>query len=48
MSSHLDSTYSWMRLAVSVAAGTVASVGMWAIILVMPQIQAEFGVDRGG
>ncbi len=48
MSSHLDSSYSWIRLAVSVAAGTVASVGMWAIILVMPQIQAEFGVDRGG
>jgi MFS family permease len=46
--SHLDSAYSWRRLGVSMVISTVASVGMWAIILVLPKIQAEFGVDRGG
>jgi MFS family permease len=43
----LDGPYSWLRLAVSVLAGTVVSVGMWAVILVLPEVQAEFGVGRG-
>jgi MFS family permease len=42
-----DSSYSWIRLAISMAAGTVACVGQWVIVLVMPQIQTEFGLDRG-
>jgi MFS family permease len=45
--SHYDSSYSWLRLVLSMAAGTVASVGQWAIILVLPQLQAEFALDRG-
>jgi MFS family permease len=44
---YLDSRYSWMRLAVSLAAATVASVGMWSVVLVLPHVQAEFGVGRG-
>jgi len=43
----LDGPYSWIRLAVSVVAGTILSVGMWAVILVLPQVQAEFGIGRG-
>ncbi|HMQ94445.1 MFS transporter, partial [Amaricoccus sp.] len=43
---HLDGRYAWLRLAVSVLAATVASVGMWAVILVLPAVQAEFGVGR--
>src|SRR5690554_3901108 len=43
----LDGPYSWFRLAVSVLAGTVVSVGMWSVVLVLPQVQAEFGVGRG-
>ena len=43
----LDGPYSWFRLAVSVLAGTVVSVGMWSVVLVLPQVQAEFGVSRG-
>ncbi len=43
-----DGAYSWLRLAISVTAGIVASVGMWAGILVLPQIQAEFATGRGG
>jgi MFS family permease len=44
----LDSAYSWRRLCVSMLIATVGSVGMWAITLVLPNIQTEFGVDRGG
>ncbi|MEQ8900303.1 MAG: MFS transporter [Roseovarius sp.] len=42
----LDSRYSWTRLAISLAIAMVGNVGMWSIIVVMPAIQAEFGVDR--
>jgi MFS family permease len=45
---HLDSPYSFARLGLSMAAGTLTSVGMWAIVLVLPQIEKEFGVDRAG
>ncbi len=44
---YLDGRTSWMRLAVSVLVATVASVGMWAVILVLPAVQTEFGVGRG-
>lgn len=43
-----DGAYSWLRLAISVTVGIIASVGMWAGILVLPQIQAEFATGRGG
>ncbi len=42
----LDSRYSWTRLAVTLAIAVVCNVGMWACILVMPTVQAEFGVSR--
>lgn len=42
----LDSRYAWTRLAISLAIATVGNVGMWAIIVVMPAVQADFGVDR--
>jgi MFS family permease len=41
-----DSRYSWMRLIVTLAIGTVANVGMWAIIVIMPAVEAEFGIGR--
>ncbi len=37
-----------MRLGISLAIGVVGNVGMWAIILILPAVQAEFGVDRAG
>jgi MFS family permease len=43
---HLDSRYSWSRLAVSVLIATIGNVGMWAVVVVLPAVQAEFGVDR--
>ena len=42
-----DSRYSWVRLLITLAISTVGNVGMWAIIVVMPAVQAEFGVERG-
>jgi MFS family permease len=42
----LDSRASWMRLALSLAVSLVGNVGMWAIIVILPAVQAEFGTDR--
>jgi MFS family permease len=44
--SGIDSSYAWVRLAASVALGTVGGVGMWAMPVVLPSVQAEFGVTR--
>lgn len=43
----LDGPYSWFRLVISLIAGTVVSIGMWSVVLVLPQVQEEFGVGRG-
>ena len=43
----LDGPYSWFRLGLCVVAGTILSIGMWGVILILPQVQAEFGVGRG-
>ncbi len=42
----LDSRYSWLRLAVTLAIAMIGNVGMWAIIVIMPAVQAEFATDR--
>jgi MFS family permease len=44
--SPLDSRYSWLRLLITLAIATVGNVGMWSIIVVMPGVQAELGLDR--
>ncbi|MBY5933646.1 MFS transporter [Tateyamaria omphalii] len=41
-----DSSYSWVRLGVTLLIAMVANVGMWAIIVIMPAVEAEFGVGR--
>jgi len=41
-----DSGYSWVRLLITLAIGMVANVGMWAIIVIMPAVEAEFGATR--
>ena len=43
-----DSRYAWWRLATSLALSTIAGVGLWSAVVVLPTIQAEFAVDRGG
>jgi MFS family permease len=44
----LDGRYAWTRLAISLALSTIGGVGMWAVVVVLPQVQAEFGADRAG
>lgn len=45
-SSGIDSAYAWMRLGISMLLATIGGVGMWAVVVVLPAVQAEFGVDR--
>jgi MFS family permease len=41
-----DSRYSWLRLMTTLVIGTVANVGIWAVIVIMPAVEAEFGAGR--
>jgi MFS family permease len=43
-----DSGYAWWRLAASLALSTIGGVGLWSTVVVLPAIEAEFGLDRGG
>src|SRR5262245_62748879 len=43
-----DSAYAWRRLAVSLALATIGGVGLWSAVVVLPIIEVEFAVDRGG
>ena len=43
-----DSFYAWRRLAVSLALSTIGGVGLWSAVVVLPVIETEFAVDRGG
>ena len=42
----IDGPYAWFRLAVCMALATLGGIGMWAVVVILPEIQAEFGVDR--
>lgn len=42
-----DSGYAWWRLAVSLAISTVGGIGLWSVVVTLPAIEAEFGLDRG-
>jgi MFS family permease len=41
-----ESPYAWLRLVVSLVITTIGGVGLWSIAVVMPTIEAEFGVAR--
>ncbi len=43
----VDSPYSWFRLAICMVLGSIGSIGMWSVVIILPTIQSEFGVDRG-
>jgi MFS family permease len=43
-----DSRYAYTRLALALLIATILGAGMWAVIVVLPAVQAEFGVDRAG
>ena len=41
-----ESSYAWGRLAAALALSTLGGVGMWSVVVVLPTVQAEFGVAR--
>ena len=41
-----DSPYAAMRLVVALALMTIGNAGMYIVVVVLPAVQAEFGVDR--
>jgi MFS family permease len=43
-----DSRYAWFRLSISLVLAVVGGIGLWLAVVVLPTIQAEFGVDRAG
>ena len=42
----VDSRYAWMRLVVTLAVMTIGSSAMYVVPVVLPAVQAEFGVAR--
>ncbi len=43
----IESAHAWMRLCVSLALMTIGGVGMYSAAVVLPAMQADFGVVRG-
>src|ERR1700735_3132448 len=41
-----DGAYAYTRLVVSLLIATLIGAGMWAVIVVLPPAQLDFGVDR--
>ncbi|MCV6587218.1 MAG: MFS transporter [Marinibacterium sp.] len=41
-----DSPYSWLRLLLTLSIATIANAGMWAVVVIMPAVEAEFGAGR--
>ncbi len=41
-----ESPHAWMRLFASLALSTISGVGMYAVAVALPAVQAEFGVSR--
>src|SRR5256885_15572709 len=42
-----DSGQAWVRLALALLIGSIGSVGMWSVVVVLPVVQSEFGATRG-
>jgi MFS family permease len=43
---HADSRYAWLRLGVTLVMMTIGSAAMYVVAVVLPAVQAEFGVAR--
>lgn len=42
----IESSYAWLRLAVSLLLMTIGGSGMYSVTVVLPRIQADFGIAR--
>ncbi|WP_436015766.1 MFS transporter [Rhizobium sp. LjRoot254] len=47
-SGEIDSRYAWWRLVLTLILGTVACVGNWSVVVLLPTLQLEFETVRGG
>ncbi len=45
--SGVESGYAWVRLLVAVTISMIGGVGIWSTVVILPTVQAEFGVARG-
>jgi len=45
-SGELDSGYAWWRLVLTLVLGTVACVGNWSVVVLLPTLEIEFGTVR--
>ena len=43
-----DGAYAMRRMGLGSLVAAIFNVGMWSVIVVLPAVQAEFGVNRGG
>jgi MFS family permease len=41
-----ESAYAWFRLAISTALSAIGGISLWSVVVVLPAVQQEFGVDR--
>ena len=41
-----DGPHSWLRLVISVGVALISTVGMWSVVIILPEVQREFGIDR--
>ena len=46
MTTGSESAYAWLRLGISVLISTLGGISLWSVVVVLPAVQAEFGVDR--
>jgi MFS family permease len=44
----VESPYAWTRLGIALALMTIGSSGMYAVVVALPPLQAEFGAARSG
>ena len=41
-----ESAYAWLRLGICAVLSTLGGISLWSVVVVLPAVQAEFGVDR--
>ena len=42
----LDSNQAWIRLIIIFIMSVIGTAGMWSVVIIMPNIQSEFVLDR--
>ena len=43
----IDSGYAWWRMVVALILCTIGGIGFWSVVVALPAVEAEFGIDRG-